>query len=156
MTVKDDVALGKEFEKELKDVFKEIEKNFPFFWHQFPDSKTAGKFIAAQPSDFLLSAGGQASLVEAKASVEIPTLADCSKSHIRPAQLGMCTRWHRSGQTYYFIFYCQLDNRVEIWDGRRVVEAISKGVKPCSDYALLAEFDFFKLKQSLCTFLRLV
>lgn len=150
---KEDLELGKEFEAELKEAFKSIEALAPFFWHQFPDSKTAGKFIAAQPSDFMISAGGKCCLLEAKASVEKPSLAKCSTSHIRPSQVGMCKRWVRSGQQYLFIFYCELDNIVEIWDGEKVTSAISDGKKPNPEEGLLAKFDYFNLKKNLCVFL---
>lgn len=145
-----DDKLGYEFEDELKKHFKNIQAKHPIFWHQFPDSKTAGKLIAAQPSDFIVTASGQpAWLLEAKASCEIPTFAKCAKSHTRSSQVGMHKKWHRAGKPSLFIFYCEIDGIVEVWDGAYVTDRISDNVKMLDDRGLLAKDDYFNLEAIL-------
>lgn len=147
-----DTKLGYELEDELKAIFKELQETNPIFWHQFPDTKSARNFIAAQPSDFLVgSPFAPMALVEAKASEMKPSLAACAKAAIRPSQIGMHMKWHRAGYPSLFIFYCQADNVVELWEGSYVVSCISAGTRmksTASDH-LLAKCDYFDLKDMM-------
>ena len=152
---KEDSALGYEFEDELKEIFKKIQAKHPFYWHQFPDSKAARGFISSQPSDFLVKGPTTpVMLFEAKASVKKKSLASCAKSAILPAQIGHHKKFHRAGGKTLFIFYGQLENRVEVWDGKYVTDCISDNSRMniLGGGHLLASCDYFKLEDMLLNF----
>jgi hypothetical protein len=152
---KEDSAVGYAFEKELKVVFKSMQAKYPFYWHQFPDSKSARGFISSQPSDFLLRSKQVSTvLFEAKASVAKKSLASCAKSAILPAQIGHHKKYHRAGGNTLFIFYGELENIVEIWDGKYIVECISEGkrMNVLGGEFLLAKCDYFDLEEMLIEF----
>lgn len=124
-----DTKVGYDFEDTVKTVLSELQTKYPMFWHRFPDSKAASKFIAPQPADFLIGSAAGVFLLEAKASEEISSLSECYKSAISPSQVGMLTKWRRSRQRSFVAFYCQIDHTVEIWDGSEVIIAISNQTK---------------------------
>lgn len=141
-------SVGYEFEKTLKGIFKNIQAKHPFFWHQFADSKAARGFINSQPSDFLITSPVLGTmLIEAKASEETSSLANCAKKVMRPSQVGQIKKWQRAGSKSLVIFYCQIDNKVEIWGGDYVVECISNSIKLEKQNAV--EVDYFHLESYL-------
>lgn len=155
MSKKADDKLGYEFEKEVQDILKDLQTKYPLFWHRFLDSKSAGRLVASQPSDFLVTAKDRPTyLLEAKASCEKKSLASCAKSHIRPSQIGMHKKWHRAGNPSLFIFYCEIDNRVELWDGEYVTGCISNNERMniLGGGHLLAVCDYFKLNEMLMNY----
>jgi len=150
---KEDKALGAEFENTVKDILKELQAKHPLFWHPFADSKAAGRLIAAQPSDFLVgTAIAGMTLLEVKASCEKPSLTKCYKSHIRPSQVGMAKKWIRAGHPSLFLFYCEIDATVELWDGQYVTDCISDEVKMtdgAKHYGLIAKGSYLDLDKIL-------
>lgn len=147
---KEDTKLGYEFEDEIKKNLRELQEKHPIFWHPFIDSRAASKFVASQPSDFLVSGLGKPTyLLEAKASCLKPSLVSCAKSHIRPAQIGWHKKWHRAGNDSWFTFYCEADNFVEFWDGQHVCDCISNGKKLDASVGLIRTCDYFELKDCL-------
>ncbi len=154
MAKKADDKLGYEFEASVQDALKNLQAKHPLFWHRFLDSKSAGRLVAAQPSDFLVgSLYTPMHLLEAKASCEKQSLASCT-SYIRPSQVGMHKKWHRAGKPSLFIFYCEIDNRVELWDGKYVTDCISekKRMNILGGGHLLAVCDYFKLEEMLLNY----
>jgi hypothetical protein len=152
---KEDSQLGYDFEDELKKIFKGMQEKYPFYWHQFPDSKAARGFIASQPSDFLVKGlKTRVMLFEAKASVKKKSLAACAKSAILPAQIGHHKKYHRAGGDTLFIFYGELENRVELWDGKYVTNCISSGgrMNVLGGEFLLASCDYFELETMLINY----
>jgi len=144
--------IGYEFEETLKTAFKNIQSKHAIFWHQFPDAKAARGHLQAQPSDFMVASNKVGCvLFEAKASLEKPSLSVCAKSMIRPSQVGMAKKWIRAGQKSVFVFYCQLDNIVEFWDGEVVVNAISNNTKLKKSQCEVV--DFFNLEEFLTQWL---
>ena len=153
---KEDINLGYELEDELKKVFKVVQSNHPFFWHQFVDTKAARNFVAAQPSDFMVaSLHSEVYLLEAKASVLKKSLASCAKSAISPSQIGMHKKWHRAGNKSLFIFFCEIDDTVELWDGKYVVDCISDGerMNVLGGEHLVAKCSYFELEKMFIKFL---
>lgn len=60
--------VGKETERLVENLLNEENtRRADFAWHRFPDSKAAGRVIAAQPSDYLVANGKRTFLLEAKA-----------------------------------------------------------------------------------------
>jgi len=152
-TNKEDTKLGYDFEKELKEIFKELIATYPFFWHQFLDSKSAGRLVTAQPSDFLISSKlSGVCLLEAKASTIKKSLSNCAKTHIRPSQVGMHKKWHRAGNKSLFIFYSMNENNVELWDGEYITSCISNNKKPLKSEGLKTECDYFQLLNMLTNY----
>lgn len=145
--------VGYEFEDILKDTFNEIKKRYKFDFHRFSDTKSAGRYLAPQPGDFLISfiddkSSNHAIIVEAKASEEHESLRACAASAIRSEQMGKLRAWLRSGGSGQYWFYCESSGLVEIWDGRHVVEARAKG-KPLDKSKVLATFDYLKLEEQI-------
>ena len=61
-------VVGKETERLVENLLNEENtRRADFAWHRFPDSKAAGRVIAAQPSDYLVANGKRTFLLEAKA-----------------------------------------------------------------------------------------
>jgi hypothetical protein len=60
---------GSETEKLVESLLdQENTRRLDFAWHRFPDSKAAGRVIAAQPSDYLVANGKRTFLLEVKAT----------------------------------------------------------------------------------------
>ena len=61
-------VVGKETERLVENLLNEENtRRADFAWHRFPDSKAAGRVIAAQPSDYLVANGKRTFLLEVKA-----------------------------------------------------------------------------------------
>ena len=61
-------VVGRETERLVENLLNEENtRRADFAWHRFPDSKAAGRVIAAQPSDYLVANGKRTFLLEAKA-----------------------------------------------------------------------------------------
>lgn len=145
--------IGYVFEDELKDIFTQIKSKFPFDFHRFTDSKSAGRMVSPQPADFMISFKDDKScnhviIIEAKASEEKESLRSCASSHIEPQQIGKHKTWLRSGGRGQFWFYCESTGLVELWDSSHVVEQRSAG-KPLDVKQRLAVLNYLTLKEEL-------
>lgn len=61
-------VVGLETEQLVESLLdQENTRRADFAWHRFPDSKAAGRVIAAQPSDYLVANGKRTFLLEVKA-----------------------------------------------------------------------------------------
>ena len=61
-------VVGKETERLVEQLLdEENTRRADFAWHRFPDSRAAGRVIAAQPTDYLVANGKRTFLLEAKA-----------------------------------------------------------------------------------------
>lgn len=151
--------VGYEFEDTLKDVFTEIKRRYKFDFHRFSDTKAAGRYLAPQPGDFLISftddkSSNHAIIVEAKASEEHESLRSCAASAIRSEQMGKLRAWLRSGGQGQYWFYCESSGVVEVWPGRHVVEARAKS-KPLDKSQIIATLDYLKLEEQLTTLFKI-
>ena len=151
-----DVQVGYDFEDEIKKELKELQEKYPLFWHEFIDTKAAGRFVKSQPSDYLIKGKNTVTyLLEAKASAEKPSLRDCAKAAILPNQIGWHKKYHRAGGRSLFIFYCETDAHIELWDGKYVIDCISNGKKldkTDAGIGLLSECSYFHLKELFITY----
>lgn len=117
--------IGDVFEKQLQDVFRELNDRHLLQWHAFPDHKrSAGGAIPNQPSDYLIglppgSSYGQRMLfLEAKASDKYDSL---QKSMVRSSQRGFINTWGGLADLpYLIVFYSAASNTLELWDGQCV------------------------------------
>lgn len=145
--------IGYDFEDELKTIFSELKNKFPFEFHRFTDSKSAGRMVSPQPADFMISFKDDKScnhviIVEAKASELKESLRACASSHIEPQQIGKHKTWLRSGGSGQFWFYCESTGLVELWDSEHIVAQRSAG-KPLDLKKRLAVFEYLNLKEEL-------
>ena len=135
--------LGAWFEGQTQDRLKWFQENKHLMFHRFPDSKSAGNIIAAQPSDYLVGSPLAAWLVEVKASKVHKSLRSCAANAIRQEQVVKAHLWMRSGLRSVFIFISVTGGVIEVWDGRHVVAQRfegkplnpSKGVLLCCEPA---------------------
>lgn len=110
---------GTLLQDKLQEALKAYQENTPSFWYRFYDTKSAGRYLPAQPGDFLwLLPGVPAILIEAKSSETGQKLV----SMISPAQRGKHKLWHRAGHLTAFV-YCDLEREMVGWaDGQGVVD----------------------------------
>lgn len=89
------------------------------FFYRFPDTKAArGRYLPAQPGDFMLLLPGRAILIECKSTEVSAPL----KKLLDPGQCGKHRLWWRSGHPSAFVYGDLQRNWVEWHDGRAVVE----------------------------------
>lgn len=151
-----DGRVGYEFEAKLKDVFGNIKNKRPFDFHRFLDSKAAGRIVAPQLADYMISfmdakSSNHVIIVEAKASEEVESLRSCASGHILPQQVGKHKAWLRSGGSGLFLFYCEITAQVEVWSSEHIVEARSAG-RPIDMSKRLAVLDYLSLEEDLISF----
>lgn len=119
--------IGKVFEKQLQEAFRQLKARHLMGWHRFTDSSSAGgAFVGDQPSDYLigLPPGSRQDQrlfhLEAKASESHSRL---QKSMIRPAQRGAINFYsHLLQMPYFILFWDVAGSRLELWSG---VEALN-------------------------------
>lgn len=154
-----DGRVGYEFEDQLKKVFSNLKNKRPFDFHRFLDSKAAGRIVAPQLADYMISfkdakSSNHVIIVEAKASEEVESLRSCASSHILPQQIGKHKAWLRSGGSGLFLFYCEATAEVEVWLSSDVVEARSAG-KPLDMSKRAGVMDYLTLEEDLIAFLNI-
>lgn len=129
-------SIGKAFEAELEDTFRQLKASHLLGWHRFPDTHSAGgSIIQPQPSDYLigLPRGAKVPLpgrggtdqrtvfFEAKATEKHKTL---QKSAISPDQRGFVHFYAGMlGLPYIICHYSAVTGGMQLWDGRAVMEA---------------------------------
>lgn len=93
-------------------------ENTRAYYHRFPDSKSASRFLQVQPGDFMLLVRYEAILIECKST---DTGEPFASSLANKAQLGKHRLWHRAGHPSYFIFADYLNSTLSLRDGRDVL-----------------------------------
>ena len=114
-------ALGYWFEDKVRDALKEIQQAKPATFHRFTDSKAAKTIVAAQPGDHMLLIPDKAVLIEEKASTKHESVRSCL-TMIDTLQIAFHRKWHRAGHPSIVIFYSDLTDRIELWDGTLVAK----------------------------------
>lgn len=98
------------------------------FAHRFSDTRSAGNYIAEQPSDFIvLSQMGRATFLEAKFSAGHDSLRSCFSGSVSAQQLASARLVERANRTYLFLFYSQPAQLFELWPGGYCAECRSQG-----------------------------
>ncbi len=114
-------ALGYWFEDKTRDKLKEIQETKPSAFHRFTDSKAAKTIVAAQPGDHMLLIPNKAVLIEEKASTKHESFRSCL-TMIENKQIAFHRIWHRAGHPSLVLFYSDLTDKIEIWDGTLVAK----------------------------------
>lgn len=60
-------VVGKETEKMVEEVLKDLNRKVDFAWHRLPDARSARSALAAQPADYMICVRGRLILLDAKA-----------------------------------------------------------------------------------------
>ena len=113
--------LGYWLEDRVRDSLKEIQQTKPSMFHRFTDSKAAKTIVAAQPGDYMLPLPNGAILIEEKASTKHESFRSCL-TMIGNNQIAFHRKWHRAGHPSIVVFYSDLNDRIEIWNGKLVAK----------------------------------
>ena len=131
-----DSGIGYWFEDKTRAALDKLRASDEVFYHRWPDSHAAGRFLPTAPADFLVGCNGRALLLECKASVKAVSLRGCLASMVDDDQVGSHRLWHLAGLDSWFLFYSERLGQVEMWQGWRVVKARHGGI------ALTGQVDF--------------
>jgi hypothetical protein len=116
--------IGKVFEGEMTEVFKQLKAQYLVGWHRLTDTGAAGSVVSAQPSDYILGLppgaetgldGQRMMFLEIKASEVHHKLA---KAMVRPSQRGAIgTFRYMLGIPYFILFWDTQLGVLQLWDG---------------------------------------
>lgn len=115
--------IGGWFEDNCSPLFKSGCLKRGRMFYPFPDSRSSRGTVSAQPGEYMLLLAGGAVLLELKASAKHKTFRSCMSSMVRDSQYGWHKKWHLSGSLSLFLFYSDSEQKVEVWDGRTIVQA---------------------------------
>jgi len=121
--------IGKWFEDQCEPHLKTLCSRRGRMFYKFPDSRSARGTVTAQPGEFMLLLPFGAALIECKASKKYETFRSCMASMVRDSQYGWHKRWMLSNNPSMFIFYSDVLNCIELWDGRDILIA-RRNAKP--------------------------
>lgn len=99
-------TVGKETEKIVEEVLNQFNSRWDFAYHRLPDSKSARGALAAQPADFIVSAG-RGGFLEVKAVKHSYRL---SRDSVR--QLPLLKKFEMAGTPSTILVFHYLEN---IW-----------------------------------------
>lgn len=98
------------------------------FIHRFSDTRSAGNYIAEQPSDFLvLAQQARATFLEVKFSAGHDSLRACFSGAVSAQQLASARLVERAHRIYQFLFYSQPSKMFELWPGGYCAECRAQG-----------------------------
>jgi len=135
--------IGKWFEEKCSVPLKELCSKKGRMFYPFPDSRSSRGLVQNQPGEFMLILNKKPVLIECKASAKHPSFRGCMASMVRDAQYGWHKRWHLSGSESLFLFYSDVSMTIEVWDGKRIVEA-RRDRHPLEKGGYLIKFDVAK------------
>ena len=141
--------------KEIEGIFQTAVKGEGLSIYRLYDTKSAGKFLPAQPADYMGGVAGVATLIECKSSDHHKSFKDCAlKDYISSVQFGHMKRWRVNGNVGVYIFKSLLADEIEVWDADTVLKAYqsgwSKNPRPvvCTKKTLIKEFTILVLRQA--------
>ena len=122
--------IGKWFEGKFQEMLEKMRSNptdRSSYLRLYDSASARGKFLPAQPGDFMVAYSAATFMVECKSSVKYTTLRSCLSSHVKDTQVALMRMWIASGNPACFIFYSDVDKHIEIWPGKTVCEAKVSG-----------------------------
>ncbi|NCC34978.1 MAG: hypothetical protein EOM24_23655 [Chloroflexia bacterium] len=132
------IKTWKALEDEIWSSLQDYQRHLHLLAHRFWDSRTAGNLMPDQPADFMAihtrEGKTRVIFIEAKFSEVHDSLRACFAGSVRPNQLASARLARRAGAQYLFVFYSQVVNRFEVWDGQYCAErrALGKPLElPC-------------------------
>lgn len=106
----------------LEDVvearLKKLAASFPLMYLRLFDTKSAGNFLPAQPSDFLVWQPERPGIfLEVKYSAQAESLRSVFSNAVSANQMASARLADRAGQKYSLLFYSAPAAMFELWDG---------------------------------------
>lgn len=135
-------------ENEIEACLKHLQRFYPLAYLRFYDTKSAGNALPAQPADFLAAHNGRSLFIEAKFSEVHSSLYSCFSNNVDSQQLASARIWGRAGVGYIILFYSDMTDTVEVWDGLPCAKARENGKRldrslkreyPSVETAIMAE-----------------
>lgn len=120
--------IGALFEEDVQIELERFKVKGKLSYIRLYDTKSArGKFLPAQPGDFIVAAGA-AHLLEVKASRKYRSLAEgqCLQDNVQAVQAAEHRLWARAGNPCWFLFYSLPAGLLELWKGDEVGLAYAK------------------------------
>jgi penicillin-binding protein-related factor A (putative recombinase) len=117
---------GKKLEKDCRELFKKK----GLWFYRFYDSRSAGRFLPPQPSDYLVL-NPVANFIECKETDEEDRL---SFSKFRPSQLKAMRDLSKLGINYFVVVSQKrkTDINYMLFDGETIIDLINRGHKSLS------------------------
>lgn len=140
--------LGYWFEDKVRDALVAIQEKVPSMFHRFVDSKAARNTVAAQPGDHMMLIESKAVLIEEKASTKHKSMRSCM-TMLKNGQVAFHRKWHRSGNPSIVAFYSQVNDSVELWNGKLVIYHRVAGQRMASSDKPMAVCKLKDLEQTL-------
>lgn len=122
--VKRAVDLGAEFEDKVQQGLKYLESFHRCAFERKYDTKSAGSYLPAQPSDFMAAFDGVHVLLECKASAVHTTF---TRKHVTDnvgdKQVAGMRIWMRAGSNAFYLFHDVSTGIVELWPAAEIIHA---------------------------------
>lgn len=119
---------GKYLEGKLREALQGMKRRLPLFYYRFPDARSAGKTTSSSPCDYLVKAGANAWLIEAKESEKYACFSECYRAFLKTKQgkteVANIRLWLRTDGLAGFLFYSHVNDRVQFWEARQVILAL--------------------------------
>jgi hypothetical protein len=148
----------KNLESDILSHCKKRMAHHAVFIHRLSDTRAAGAYIAAQPSDFLvLPQVGRTTFLEAKFSEAHESLRSCFASAVDGQQLASARLVERANRTYNILFYSGVSGVAELWSGLYCAECraqgkrldLSRRLAVCSSLTEMLDLHVLRLRKFL-------
>jgi len=150
--------IGKWFEGEFQkmlEVMRSDSCDRSSYLRLYDSASARGKFLPAQPGDFMVAYNAVTFMVECKSSVKHTSLRSCLSSHVKDGQVALMRMWIASGNPSCFIFYSAVDQQIEIWPGKSVCECRVDGV-PLKKDGYISRFSADSLEHNFKLYMNMI
>jgi hypothetical protein len=112
------IAHWADLEDEVERRLKRLMTHFELMYLRLYDTKSAGNYLPAQPSDFVIWVPGRPSIfLEAKYSGVAESLRSVFANAVSDQQMASARLAERAGQRYAVLFYSAPAAMFELWNG---------------------------------------
>ncbi len=118
MAVSKSKNIGKWFENKTDGILKEgRNKKMCTFVRLYDSYAAQGNMLGNQPGDFIVMSRGNGILLECKSSEKHGSLRSCLSANVEDHQGASHRLWEINGGRAVFVFYTDITDEVEFWDG---------------------------------------
>lgn len=122
------IAHWTDLEDEVEKKLKKLLTHFELMYLRLYDTKSAGNYLPAQPSDFVIWVPEKPSIfLEVKYSGVAESLRSVFANAVSDQQMASARLADRAGQRYEVLFYSIIADRFELWPGKYCSERRSLG-----------------------------
>jgi len=115
---------GADFEAEIQKALTLLQARFQFAFERKYDTKSAGAFMPAQPSDFMAEYCGQHVLIECKSSEVCMSMnRKFCTDNLRDAQVAQMRIWMRAGSKAFYLFKHWPTGMITLWPAEEIIHA---------------------------------